>query len=296
MTYSRRDFLARSAFATAALASVDHALQAAQPWLKISLQQYSFKAMLDKGDLTTPEYPAFAVEKCGIKALEYFNGFFMERAGDEAFFADLRKRCDDLGVKNQLMLCKNARALDDADSAIRTAAAKDYLPWLEASKALGMHSIRVDVRSPGDAAEVMKQAVDGLNQVCDIAAPLDVDIIVENHGNHSSNGKWVSDLMKAVDRDNCGTLPDFGNFKDYDKYQGVEDMLPWARAICAKVHEIDENGTAKDTDFERMLKIIKDGGFTGYIGIEFEGKERSLEGVLGTKKLIRKTLRKMEGE
>lgn len=192
------------------------------------------------------------------------------------------------------MLCRNNRALDDADSKVRALAANDYRPWLQAAKTLGCHSIRVDVRSKGDASEVQKAAVDGLNQLCEIAEPFGVDIIIENHGNHSSNGAWVASLMKAVDRDNLGTLPDFGNFGNYDRYLGVTELLPWARAVCAKTHGFHADGTEEQTDFARMLKIVKDGGFKGYIGIEYEGNKHSpVEGVLLTKQLIQKTLSKM---
>jgi L-ribulose-5-phosphate 3-epimerase len=293
MNFSRRRLLKQVPLAgIAALAASGCSKESGESanWLKISLQQYSFNGMFKRGELDPLDYPKLAVEKCGISALEYYNGFIMEKVNDTAWFADLKKRCDDLGVENQLMLLKNDRALDDADAAIRKGAATDYQPWLENCKALGCHSVRVDVRSAGDSAEVMKQAIDGLNQLCDIAKPIGIDIIVENHGNHSSNGKWVADLMTTLNRDNCGTLPDFGNFKDYDKYQGVKDMLPWARAICAKVHHIEEDGSAKDTDFTKMLNIVKDGGFKGYIGIEFEGKSDPVAGIIGTKKLIEKTL------
>lgn len=285
-----------TAFAAKQLPAVTTAASGESDWLKISLQQYSFRSMLtgNQPTLKTIDYPKFAVEKCDIKALEYFNGFFEDKAGNDAYFRELRKRCDDLGIENQLMLCRNKRALDNPSASVRTKAANDYLPWLKAAKALGCHSIRVDVRSKGDATEVQKAAGDGLNQLCDIAEPFGVDIIIENHGNHSSNGAWVASLMKAVDRKNLGTLPDFGNFGNYDRYLGVTELLPWARAVCAKTHGFHEDGTEEQTDFTRMLKIVKDGGFKGYIGIEYEGSKHSpVEGVLLTKKLIQKTLKKM---
>lgn len=265
----------------------------AAPWLKLSLQQYSFRSMLTgkNPSLTTLDYPQFAVEKCGIKALEYFNGFFEDKSGETAFFQQVRQRCDDLGVENQLMLCRNKRGIDDADAGTRAAAAKDYIPWLEAAKTLGCHSIRVDCRSQGDADEVLKQAVDGLNQLCEIAKSYQLDIIIENHGNHSSNGAWLARLMKTAKIDNLGTLPDFGNFKDYDRYQGVKETLPWARAVCAKIHAFTEDGQAKHTDFAKMIGIIKDSGFKGYIGIEYEGQNPTpLDGVLMAKRLIEQVL------
>jgi len=264
-----------------------------EPWLKISLQQYSFASMFRSKKLDPLDYPKFAIDETGIKALEYFNGFFEEKIDSAEFLSELKKRVGDLGVKSQLMLCRSDLALDSADVRERKNAAAVLARWGEFAKELGCHSIRVDCRSKGNREEVKKQAIDGLHQLCDLLKPMKMNAIVENHGNWSSKGDWVKEVMESVKRDNCGTLPDFGNFKGYDKYQGVKDMLPWAKAICAKVHQIKEDGEAAHTDFHRMLKIVKDGGFKGYIGIEFEGGKNSVAGVLGTKKLIEKTLEKL---
>ena len=297
---ARRQFLSKLS-TTSLLALVpdfvhSQDLSAGDTWLKVSLQQYSFRSMLvgKSPELSTLDYPKFAVENFGINALEYFNGFFEDRSGDQKYFNELRQRCDDLGVENQLMLCRNKRAIDDADSSIRAAAAKDYLPWLEASHTLGCHSIRVDCRSVGDADEVLKQAVDGLHRICDLAKPYGIDIIVENHGNHSSNGKWLASLMRQANRENLGTLPDFGNFHEYDRYKGVRETLPWARVVCAKIHEFTPEGQAANTDFLKMIRIIKDSGYEGYIAIEYEGEKPSpVEGVRLAQQLIAATLEKM---
>ena len=289
---SRRSFLSVAVPATFA-GSFLQAKQKKEPWLKVSLQQYSFNGMFRAKKLDPLDYPKFAVEKTKIKALEYYNGFFEDKLGSAEFLAGLKKRCGDLGVRNQLILCRSDLALDSAKGGERKKAAEFLARWGEFAKELGCHSIRVDCRSKGDREEVKKQAVDGLNQLCDLLKPMKVNAIVENHGNWSSKGDWVKEVMELVKRSNCGTLPDFGNFNDYDKYQGVKDMLPWAKAICAKVHKINPDGEAAHTDFAKMLKIVKNGGFKGFIGIEFEGGTDPVAGVLGTKKLIEKTLQKL---
>ncbi|MDA7678558.1 sugar phosphate isomerase/epimerase, partial [Akkermansiaceae bacterium] len=271
---SRRSFLA-----TIIPASFSRAEGSTTPWLQISLQQYSFNRMFRSKKLDPLNYPKFAVKKTKIKALEYFNGFFEEKLGSKEFLSELKSRCSGLGVENQLILCRSDLALDSAEAQERKKAAAYLARWGEFAKSLGCHSIRVDCRSKGNRAEVKKQAVDGLNQLCEILGPMKVNAIVENHGNWSSRGDWVKEVMSLVKRENCGTLPDFGNFKDYDKYQGVKDMLPWAKAICAKVHKINSDGEAAHTDFARMLKILKQGGFKGFIGIEFEGAADPVSGV-----------------
>ncbi|MEM6916402.1 MAG: TIM barrel protein [Verrucomicrobiota bacterium] len=265
------------------------------PWLKLAVQQYSFNKQLRSGDLTISDYPKTVVEGTGIKALEYFNGHMEEQVGKTAFFEDLRKRTDDLGAVNTMMLCRSKPALDAADEAERSAAIEGYKPWLEAMKILGGQCIRVDVRSPGDPEEVKQNAIAGLKALTTVAdSEFGLDIVVENHGNHSGNGAWVAEVMKGVAMENCGTLPDFQNFKEYDPYQGVEEMMPWAKIICAKSKAFDAEGNETNVDFQRMLKIVKEAGFSGYIGIEFEGHDMEpVEGINLTRDLILRTMEEM---
>lgn len=268
----------------------------AEPWLTFAVQQYSFNHQLRSGELTIPEYPKTVIEGTGIKALEYFNGHMEDKAGDTAFFQDLRKRTDDLGAVNTMILCRSEAALDSADSRERAAAVEGYRPWLEAMKILGGQCIRVDVRSPGDPEEQKKHAVAGLQALTKVAdADYGLDIVVENHGNHSSNGAWVAEVMKEVGDGNCGTLPDFQNFADYDPYRGVEEMMPWAKIVCAKSKKFDEAGNEVNVDYRRMLRIVKDSGYRGSIGIEFEGHDVApIDGINATKKLLETVIAELE--
>ncbi|MEL6109433.1 MAG: sugar phosphate isomerase/epimerase family protein [Planctomycetota bacterium] len=261
-------------------------------WLKLAVQQYSFNHQLRSGELDLLDYPKTVVEGTGIRALEYFNGHIEDKNGNLGYFKELKKRCDDLGAVNTMMLCRSKPALDSPDPSIRKRAIEGYRFWLEATKVLGGFCIRVDVRSPGDAETQKGHAVAGLRALSDVAAKdYEMDIVVENHGNHSGNGAWVADVMKSVDRDNCGTLPDFQNFSDYDPYKGVEEMMPWAKIVCAKSKKFDDKGNEVNVDYERMLRIVKDAGFSGYIGIEFEGHDVApIDGILATKRLIERVL------
>ena len=273
------------------LAIADYAI-AKQPWLLFAVQQYSFNHQLRSGELDILDYPKTVVEGTGIKALEYFNGHIEDKNGNAAFFKDLRQRTDDLGAVNTMMLCRSKPALDSPDAAVRQQAIEGYKPWLEAMKTLGGTCIRVDVRHPGDPEEQKKYAVDGLTKLTAVARDeFNLSIVVENHGNHSSNGAWVADVMKKVDLKHCGTLPDFQNFNDYDPYLGVKEMMPWAKIVCAKSKAFDEAGNETNVDYRRMLKIVKDSGFNGYIGIEFEGHDiPPIEGINKTKALIEKVM------
>jgi sugar phosphate isomerase/epimerase len=263
-------------------------------WLKLAVQQYSFNKQLRSGELKIEDFPQTVVDGTGIKALEYFNGHMEDKSKDEAFFKQLRKRCDDLGATNTMMLCRSKNALDSPDPAIRAKAVEGYRPWLAATKTLGGRFIRVDTRHKGDAEEQKKHAVAGLKAICKVATEYEMTILVENHGNHSGNGAWLADVMSKVGLENCGTLPDFQNFKDYDPYQGVAEMMPWAKVLCAKSKSFDKNGNEENVDYRKMLKIAKDASFNGYIGIEFEGHGvKPVDGINATKKLIEKVVQEM---
>ena len=173
---------------------------------------------------------------------------------------------------------------------------KSYRPWMTAIKILGGQFIRVDTRHPGDADEQKKYAVAGLTALCEVAKEYEIGILVENHGEHSGNGAWLADVMKQVNLENCGTLPDFQNFTDYDPYQGVAEMMPYAKVLCAKSKSFDVDGNETNVDYLRMLKIAKEAGFRGYIGIEYEGDDMMpIDGVLATELLIKKSMKALDG-
>ena len=163
---------------------------------------------------------------------------------------------------------------------------------MDAAIFLGCHSIRVNAQSSGSRDEQRKLAADGLRQLVEFAAPKEINVIVENHGGLSSDGSWLASVMRTVNHARCGTLPDFGNFRVdddtwYDRYLGVTELMPFAKAVSAKSHDFDEQGNEKHTDYRRMMRIVLDAGYDGYVGIEYEGGRLSeKEGILATKKLL----------
>ena len=285
---SRRTFIAQLT-AAAAATPLAFAVQERAPRFRLGVQQYSFNHALRNGELDPLDYPKTVVEGTGIKHLEYYNGHYMDKAGNTKWFQELRQRGDDLGVTNEFMLCRSKNALDSPERAIRDKAVEEYKPWLDGMKRLGGWGIRVDTRHKGDFEEQKRYAVEGLVTLCNAAKQMDMTIMVENHGGHSGNGLWVADVMERVALDNCGTLPDFQNFKAYDPYKGVKEMMPYAKAVCAKAKAFDAQGNESNVDYARMMGIVKDAGFSGYIGIEYEGHDPApVEGILATKRLLEK--------
>ncbi len=259
----------------------------APPLFGISLAQWSLHRALFDGKIDNLDFPREARRTYGIEAVEYVNKFFIDKAKDLDYLADLAQRAADEGVTSLLIMCDGLGKLGDPDAAARTKAIENHFPWVEAAKRLGCHSIRVNAASGGSFSEQQKLAADGLSRLAEYAGQLKLNVIVENHGGLSSNGGWLAGVMRLVDRENVGTLPDFGNFQDYDRYQGVEELLPFAKGVSAKSHAFDAAGNETRTDYRRMLKLVVAAGYRGNVGIEYEGKNLAEpEGIKATKTLL----------
>lgn len=288
---SRRDVL-RATAAGVALMSTSPILaitQAAtkEPPFKISLAEWSLHNTLFQKKLAHEDFAPTAKKDYGIEAVEFVNVFMKDQAKDESYLKLVKKKADDAGVKILLIMCDGEGALGDADEAKRKQAVENHYKWVDAAKFFGCHSIRVNAQSSGERDEQEKLAADGLRKLTEFAAKQDLSVIVENHGGLSSHGDWLAAVMKRVNHPRCGTLPDFGNFYEYDRYQGVTDMMPFAKAVSAKSHEFDEKGNETKTDYRRMVKIVLDAGYHGHLGIEYEGtKLPEPDGVRATQKLL----------
>jgi sugar phosphate isomerase/epimerase len=265
----------------------------AEPLYKISLAEWSLHRTLGANKLDNLDFAKTAKEEFGIEAVEYVNQFFKDKAKDTAYLGDLKQRAADHGVKSLLIMIDNEGDLGDPDSAKRTQAIQNHHQWVEAAKFLGCHSIRVNARSSGSYEEQQKLAADGLRRLSEFAATHDINVIVENHGGLSSNGAWLAGTIKLVNLPNCGTLPDFGNFRvsdkeEYDRYLGVAELMPFAKGVSAKSHEFGADGNELATDYRKMMKIVLDAGYHGYVGIEYEGRGPEPEGIKLTKQLLEK--------
>ena len=287
--FTRRQF-GQIAASLAAVGGSRGALAApadSKPLFKISLAEWSLHRTIFSGSLDNLDFPREAKRTYGIEAVEYVNQFFKDKAKDYDYLTDLSRRAGDEGVQNLLIMCDGLGKLGDPDAKARTQAIENHFPWAEAAKRLGCHSIRVNASSAGSFAEQQKLAADGLSRLAEYAGQFDLNVIVENHGGLSSNGNWLAGVMRQVNLPNCGTLPDFGNFHDYDRYQGVEELLPFAKGVSAKSHDFDAAGNETKTDYMRMLKLVLAAGYHGHIGVEYEGKALSeSEGIQATKALL----------
>jgi L-ribulose-5-phosphate 3-epimerase len=291
-TIDRRSFLATTSAAALSAACAARATWAQSeptPRFKISLAQWSLHKPLFAKKMDNLDFAKVAKEQFNIDGIEYVNQFFKDKAKDETYLAEMKKRTTDLGVTNVLIMIDGEGGLGHSDNAKRSKAIENHYKWVDAAKFLGCHSIRVNAETDKPYEEGVKLAADGLRRLSEYAKPLGINVIVENHGGLSSNGKWLAETIRATGMDNCGTLPDFGNFYEYDRYQGVTDLMPLAKAVSAKSYDFDADGNETKIDFPRMMKIVLDAGYRGWVGIEYEGSRMSPEeGIAATKKLLEK--------
>lgn len=304
---SRRQFLTASAAAAAALApravladghekpngpiapafpepAADAKFKApyGQPLFKISVAQWSLNKLFWEKKVDNLDYGKYIREQYDLDAVEWVNQFFKDKATDFSYLRQMKQRCDDHGVKTLLVMVDGEGALGNPDAAKRKQAVENHYKWVVASKLLGGHSIRVNAQSDRKRPweEQRKLAADGLYQLTEFARGFGINVIVENHGGLSSNGKWLAQVMEEVSLPECGTLPDFGNFYgQYDNYLGIHEMMPYAKAVSAKCKEFNEDGTHKGVDYMRMMRIVLGHGYRGYVGVEFEGKGDKTQGV-----------------
>jgi len=291
---TRRSFFARTAGAVSLAAlrpaiALGQAVKPAAAPFKISLAQWSLHRELQAKTLDHLDFAMVTRKEFGIEAVEYVNQFFKDKAEDAAYLAEMNRRAKDLGVYQHLIMIDGEGRLGDPDAAKRTQAVESHYKWVTAAKTLGCATVRVNAASAGTFEEQMALAADGLRRLCEFAAPHAINVVVENHGGLSSNGDWLAGVMRRVNHPKCGTLPDFGNFYEYDRYQGLADLMPYAKAVSAKTHDFDGQGEETTKNYWRLMRTVLDAGYHSWVGIEYEGTRLAeREGIAASLRLLQR--------
>lgn len=270
--------------------------------LKISLAEWSLHRALEEKKIDNLDFPAVAKKQYNIDTVEYVNRFFAGH--DSKYLSELLDRSNDVGVTNHLLMVDYEGPLALPSDIERLQAVDNHKKWIGAAKFIGCKTVRVNLHGDGASNDKKSASIDSLSRLGEFAQPMNINVVVENHGSDSSKGTWLVDVMKGVNRSNVGLLPDFGNFcishpwgstqekcdDVYDRYKGLQEMLPYAKAVSAKAYDFDKNGDQPLMDYKRLLSIVKASGFDGYIGVEFEGNTQSEDsGIRNTIALIRKS-------
>ena len=316
----RRKFLKKSAPVVASLPilssfAFSSGLKAIQEnkenslFFKLSLAQWSLNKAVRAGE--SPYDFADRAKKMGFAGLEYVTQLYRDVIDSKdqlpaikKFISKSNKKAEENGLKNLLLMVDHEGELASKEATKRAESVDLHKKWVDAAVAMDCHSIRVNLFGEKDATadEWKENAIKGLSKLADYGAGQNINIIVENHGGYSSNAGLLMEVINGINKDNCGTLPDFGNFcvrrkdnerwgakcvEEYDRYKGVEELMPKAFAVSAKSNDFDKEGNEIHTDYVRMLQLVKDSGYTGFIGVEYEGSKLSEEeGIIATRDLL----------
>lgn len=298
MNTNRRNFLKTTAAAAAGTMIASPAFAGfapKKPRYKISLAEWSFHKALFAKEMTNLDFPRITREM-GMDGVEYVNQFFKDKAKDESYLAELKKITKNEGIENVLIMCDGEGMMGHPEKEERIKTVDNHKKWVDAAAFLGCHSIRVNAGSRGEFVEQQRLAADGLHMLCEYADTKKINVLVENHGGFSSNGDWLAGVMKMVDHKRVGTLPDFGNFiinrrtgEEFDRYKGMELLMPFAKGVSAKSNVFNDAGDEANMDYYRLMKIVDEAGYKGFVGVEYEGRVLSeKEGIIATKKLLEK--------
>ncbi|PHR95441.1 MAG: xylose isomerase [Leeuwenhoekiella sp.] len=287
-----------------------------EPFFNISLAQWSLHRAFQSGDLSPMDFAKKANEM-GFEGIEYVSQLYnaeMEKYESaqvalDSILPKLKASSEQYGVQNVLIMVDGEGNLASEDETERNTAVDDHKKWVDAAAYLGCHAIRVNLIGPKDKELFKQSAIDGLGKLAEYGASKNIEVIVENHGGYSSDAAFLMEIINAINKPNCGTLPDFGNFcmerengemwgapcvKEYPRYRGIEELMPKALAVSAKSYDFNEKGEETSMDYSKILQIVKDAGYTGFIGVEYEGDDLSEEeGIKHTKELLLKSAQEL---
>ena len=276
---NRRSFLQLTSGSTLGILLLPQRLLAAsepQPIFKISLAQWSLHKTLRAGRITNLDFPKVAKREFDIDCVEFVDQFFADKSGDRKYLAELKSRGEDEGVQLGLLMLDTNGPLGAADRNTRRQAVDKTKTWMDAAQLLGCHTVRVNARGEGNGDELRERVAESCASLADHNPRM--NLTIENHGGLSSDPDWLISVMRAVDKPNFGTLPDFGNFpSEINRYEAVEQLLPFAKAVSAKATEYSDDGKVTDTDFVRMMRLVRDAGYHGHVGVESVGRRQEDE-------------------
>ena len=277
-------------------------------FFKLSLAQWSLNKGIYSGDFDPYNFAKTAKE-LGFSGLEYVNQLYSDvmesRNKHQAIKKFVKKSNDEAerySIENLLIMIDGEGDLAISNVRKRNAAIENHKKWIDAASQMGCHSVRVNLYGVEQKKKWMEYSSISLTRLSEFSKDYNINVIVENHGSLSSNAELLMQVINNVNLKNCGTLPDFGNFcikrvegdlyesdcdKEYDRYKGIKEMMPKAFAVSAKSNSFDNKGDELYTDYLKMLKIVKESGYNGYIGVEYEGTGLSeIDGILATKNLL----------
>lgn len=284
--------------------------------IKYSLAQWSFHVPIQKG-LMDPMDFAERSKALGFDMIEYVDQLYTldstltYQEGVMKLAMAWKEKNDEFEVAPGLIMIDRAGELADPDEEKRKEAIIMHKYWIDAAAAIGSPAIRVNLFGLTKVEAWHNACVASLKELGAYAAEKNILILPENHAQLSCDADLMVAVIKEVNMPSVGVLPDFGNFcvereggsrwgpapcvKEYDRYEGIRKLMEVSRGfVSAKSQNFDENGDETKINYYKMMQILKDAKFSGYIGVEYENDdfEDPSEGIMATKNLVMKAFEK----
>ena len=276
MLPSRRRFLATSAVAalTPALSRAIDPIKrpSGQPDLKLSLAGYSFRQFLDlkKPSMTLFDFIDFASD-LPLDAVELTSYYWAETS--DAYAEKLRAHAakKKLAVSG-VPIANNFCIRDDAKRKAEIQKVKD---WTARVAKVGATTMRIyaGTLEKGDTlAEAQKRVIAAFEECGETAEKHGILLALENHGGITATPEQVLALAKPVKSKAFGLNIDTGNFRTVDPYGDLAKIVPYGVVSQVKT-EIAPGGKKEEADLARLIKMLKDANFHGYVALEYEANE-----------------------
>jgi len=255
----------------------------------LGLSQYSLRALLRNGSLDALDFPQFAIDQFGIKAIDLWEGGLpKDQLDNSKYLAKMRNRAEKAGTDLFLLMSGALDAAKDKRDASSARISKSF----DRASQLGAPLVRIFLKAPGtDSQKGLAVSVEALKPLADKAAKKKLIIAIEPGASElSQKGAFLAKVASKLNHPALKLMPDFGKLKD-NVYKGTQAMLPDTVTVSCKMHSFDKSGNQPDFDYPRLMKMIKESKYKGILAIEWEGSAlEPIPGVLASKKLIERSL------
>jgi len=228
------------------------------------------------------EYPELIADRYHVHGLELCNAHF--ESTEPSYLKDLKAAIDKVHGRVVSMPVDfpadwAGKGLCDPDDAQWRREIEDRKKWIDVAAEIGALAIRPN---PGGTVQMtdFSRPTAAYKELGEYGKSKGVRVLIENHGMVASKGENIVAIVKGAGPEWVGTLPDFGNFPEADRYHGLELMFPYASLLChARGVSFNEQGEETAFDFRRCLDIAKKAGFNGVYSAEFGGTGEPYEGI-----------------
>jgi len=284
---SRRNFIEKSlvmgAAGIAAPYFLKNEMMAPTPRMTkddISLAQWALVDEIRSGKWKTLDFPKIAKNDFGLNGIEFVNSLF--EVPTQGYLQQLKKNAADNGVTMVLIMVD-----DEGDGCSPTKEERrqfeiNHRKWIDIAAYLGCTAIRTNCRGPQNVNkdEALKYSVETYQMMMEYAVPAKISVLIENHGGISNDADWMVSLFKEVNNLYFGSYPDWRSPSDsFDNVGYLQKMLPFAGGMSYR-NQPTEELTAK------MIRMVKDGGYRGWYGIESSGRDEIKKGIELLKKYL----------